>query len=208
MLAMLVVVSINCVYKQGICDNHSDMDNTRIEKILGLSTDSYSYFCQNWSSVGNATSVNRLRSRQNGRHFAGAFFEYNFLYANFCLSFQVSLNFVTKGNTPALISVMEWCQICEKPLSGAKWPSSLTHVCITRPQCDKCYNVYQCIHNAGSTRHIHTMPSHSVNSWYKRYGNAFHITGPFVKGIHESIHLSAVDSPKVPVMWSFLFYMP
>ena len=44
-------------------------------------------------------SVNTLRPRQNGRRFADDMFECVFMNEKFCISIQISLNFVSKGPT-------------------------------------------------------------------------------------------------------------
>ena len=57
---------------------------------------------------------------QNGRHFADDFFRCIFVNENFCILINSSLNFVPKGpidNHPALVQIMAWRWIGDKPLS-------------------------------------------------------------------------------------------
>ena len=64
-------------------------------------------------------AINILRPCQNCRHFADIIFKIIFLYAYYCISIKISLNFVPKGpiyNKPALVQVMAWHQIGNKPL--------------------------------------------------------------------------------------------
>ena len=81
--------------------------------------------------------VNTLRPRQNGRHFADDTFKRIFLNENVIISIQISLKFVPKGpinNIPALVLIMAWHRLGDKPLSEAMMVSLLTHICVTRPQ--------------------------------------------------------------------------
>ena len=64
--------------------------------------------------------VNSLRPRQNRRHFADDVFKCNFLNENVWIQIKISLKFVPKGpinNIPALVQIMAWCRIGDKPLS-------------------------------------------------------------------------------------------
>ena len=52
--------------------------------------------------------------------FADNFFKYIFLNEKFCILIKISLKFVPKGpidNNPALVQVMAWHRIGDKPLS-------------------------------------------------------------------------------------------
>ena len=58
--------------------------------------------------------------RQNGRHFADDIFKYFFVNEKFCISINISLKFVPKGqinNNTALVQIMAWRRIGDKPLS-------------------------------------------------------------------------------------------
>ena len=82
-------------------------------------------------------TFNRLRPRQNGRHFADDTFNRIFVNENVRISIKFSLKFVPKGpihNIPALVQIMVWCRPGDKPLSEPMMVSLLTHICVTRPQ--------------------------------------------------------------------------
>ena len=81
--------------------------------------------------------INTLRPRQNGRHFADDIFKCIFLNENVWILIKISLKFVPKGpinNIPALVQIMAWRRPGDKPLSEPMMGSSLTHICVTRPQ--------------------------------------------------------------------------
>ena len=80
---------------------------------------------------------NTLRPRQNGRHFADHMFKCIFSNENVWKPIEISLKFVTKGliyNDPALFQIMAWRRPGDKPLSELMMFSSLTHICVIRPQ--------------------------------------------------------------------------
>ena len=80
---------------------------------------------------------NTLRPRQNGRHFPDDIFKCIFLFENVWIWINISLKFVHKvriNNIPALVQIMAWCRIGDKPLSEPMMVNSLTHICVTRPQ--------------------------------------------------------------------------
>ena len=90
--------------------------------------------------LSRSQCVNSLRSRQNGRLFADDTFKHIFLNENIRISTTNSLNFVPKGlinNIPALVLIMAWRRPGDKPLSEPMLVRSLTHICVTRPQCVK-----------------------------------------------------------------------
>ena len=63
-------------------------------------------------------TLNTLRPRQNGRHFADIF-KRIFLNENIWIPIKISLKFVPKGsfnNIPALVQIMAWCRPGDKPL--------------------------------------------------------------------------------------------
>ena len=72
--------------------------------------------------------VNTLRPRQDGRHIADDTFKRIFLD---------ELKLVPKGpinNFSALVQVMAWRRLGDKPLSGPMMVRLPTHICVTRPQ--------------------------------------------------------------------------
>ena len=84
-----------------------------------------------------AAAVNKLRPRQNGRHFADDIFKCIFLNENVWITIKISLKFVPKGpinNIPALVQKMAWRRPGDKPLSETMMVRLLTHICVTRPQ--------------------------------------------------------------------------
>ena len=85
-------------------------------------------------------SLNTLRPRQNGRHFADDIFKCIFMNENVWIVIENSLNFVPKGrinNIPALVQIMGWRRRGDKPLFEPMMVSLLMHTCVTRAQCVK-----------------------------------------------------------------------
>ena len=81
--------------------------------------------------------INTLRPRQNGRHFADDIFKCILLNENVWIPNKISMKFVPKGpinNIPSLVQIMAWRRPGDKTLSEPMMVSSLTHICITRPQ--------------------------------------------------------------------------
>ena len=81
--------------------------------------------------------LNTLRPRQNGRHFADDIFKCIFLNENVWTPIKISLKFVPKGpinNIQALVQIMAWRRLGDKPLPEPKMVSLLAHICVTRPQ--------------------------------------------------------------------------
>ena len=65
-------------------------------------------------------SINPLRPRQNGRHFADDIFKCIFLNENVWIPIKISMKFVSKGpinSIPALVQIMAWRRPGDKPLS-------------------------------------------------------------------------------------------
>ena len=82
------------------------------------------------------STINILRPRENGRHFADDSFKCIFLNENFRIWDKISLKFVPNGqinNVPSLVQIMVW-RLPGKPLSEPMMVRSLTHICVTRPQ--------------------------------------------------------------------------
>ena len=91
-------------------------------------------------------SLNTLRPRQNGRHFADDIFKCIFLNENVWIPIKISLKFVPKGpinNIPALVQIMAWRRPGDKPLSGPMMVSLTTHICVTKPQWVLTFNIYK-----------------------------------------------------------------
>ena len=86
---------------------------------------------------GGNGSLNTLRPRQNGRHFADDIFECILLNENVWIPIKISLKFVPRGpinNIPALVQIMGWRRPGDKPLSGPMMVRLPTHIYVTRPQ--------------------------------------------------------------------------
>ena len=83
------------------------------------------------------TVVNSSPPGQNGHHLADNIFRYIFMNEKLCIWIKISLKFVLKGpidNDLALVQIMAWRRPGDKPLSEPMMVSSLTHICVTRPQ--------------------------------------------------------------------------
>ena len=81
--------------------------------------------------------INTLRPRRNEQHFAGDIFKRIFFNENVSISIKISLKFVPKdpiNNIPALVQIMAWHRLGDKPLSEPMMVSLPTHICVTRPQ--------------------------------------------------------------------------
>ena len=82
-------------------------------------------------------SLNSLRPRQNGRHFADDIFKHIFCNENVWIPIKISLKFVPKGpinNIPSLVQIMAWRRPGDKPLSEPIMVRFPMHICVTRPQ--------------------------------------------------------------------------
>ena len=81
--------------------------------------------------------INTLRLRQHGHHFPDDIFECIFVNENVWISIKFSLNIVPDGlinNIPALVQIMAWWRLGDKPLPEPMKVFLLTHICVTRPQ--------------------------------------------------------------------------
>ena len=81
-------------------------------------------------------TINTLKPRRN-EHFADDIFKRIFFNQNVWISIKMSLKFVPKGpinNSPALVQIMAWRRLGDKPLSEPMMVSLPTHICVTRPQ--------------------------------------------------------------------------
>ena len=76
-------------------------------------------------------------------------FKWIFLNENVWILIEVSLKFVPKGpinNIPALIQIMAWRRLGDKPLYEPMMVSLLTHIYVTRPQWVKWKHIRSSIH--------------------------------------------------------------
>ena len=72
-----------------------------------------------WTAEPGAT-INTLKPRQNGLHFADDIFKRIFLNENIWIPIKISLKFVCKGSInsiPAFVQIMAWRHPGDKPLS-------------------------------------------------------------------------------------------
>ena len=87
--------------------------------------------------VADDHSFSSLRLRQNRRHFTDNSFKCIFLNDNEWILLRISLKFVPRvqiDNIPALVQIMAWRRLGDKPLSEPMTVSLLTHICVTQPQ--------------------------------------------------------------------------
>ena len=96
-------------------------------------------YCSDWwnKSFGCSSPINSLRPRPNRRPFADDFFKCIFLNENEWILRRISLKYVPKvgiNNIPALVQIMAWRRLGDKPLSEPMMVNLLTHICVTRPQ--------------------------------------------------------------------------
>ena len=85
----------------------------------------------------NKWTLNTVRPRQNGRHFADDSFKCISLNENVWIPLKISLTSALKGpinNIPSLVQVMAWRRPGDKPISEPMMVSLSTHTCVTRPQ--------------------------------------------------------------------------
>ena len=78
---------------------------------------------------------NTLRPRQNYRRCADDTFKCIFLTGNVIISIQISLKFIPKGpinNIPALVQIIAWRRLGDKPLSEPMMVRLLMHIYVTR----------------------------------------------------------------------------
>ena len=78
--------------------------------------------CDKGLNIHTSYWVNTLRPRQNGHLFADDIFKCIFLNENVWIAIKISLTFVPKGlinNIPALVQIMAWRRLGDKPLSEA-----------------------------------------------------------------------------------------
>ena len=84
-------------------------------------------------------SINTLKARQNGRRFADIF-TCVFLNENVVISLKFSPKFVPEvwiNSIQALVQIMAWHRLGDKPLSEPMMVCLPTHICVTRPPCVK-----------------------------------------------------------------------
>ena len=91
-----------------------------------------------WWDRRSCISVNTLRPKEFCRHFADDTLKCIFFNENIWNAPNIPLKFVPMvqiNNIPALYQLMALRRPGDKPSSEWKMESSLTHICVTRPQC-------------------------------------------------------------------------
>ena len=81
--------------------------------------------------------INTLTPRQSRHHFADGIFQCIFRNENVWISTKTSQKFVPEfqiNNIPAMVQIMAWHQLGNKPLSEVMMVRLLTHMCVTRLQ--------------------------------------------------------------------------
>ena len=89
------------------------------------------------ASWADSQTLTTLRPRQNGRQFPDDIFKCIFLNENAWIHIKNSLKFVPKSlinKIPALVQMMAWRRLGDKPSSEPMMVILLTHICVTRPQ--------------------------------------------------------------------------
>ena len=82
-------------------------------------------------------TLNTLRPRQDGCHFAEDIFKCILLNENVWISINFSLKFILRvpiDNITALLQIIAWRRAGNKPLSEPMMASFPTQICVTRPQ--------------------------------------------------------------------------
>ena len=106
-------------------------------QLRGSTMQNFDYCISPLTVTYSQVSLNRLRPRQNGRHFADDIFKYIFINESVWIPIKISQKFVPRGpinNIQALVQIMAWRHPGDKPLSDAMVVSLPTHICVTRPQ--------------------------------------------------------------------------
>ena len=83
------------------------------------------------------STLNTLKPRQNGHHFADNLFKGFFLNQNVWIAIKIPLKFLPKGtinNISALVQIMAWHHAGNKLLSEAMMVRLPTYICSTWPQ--------------------------------------------------------------------------
>ena len=108
------------------------MSNGQINRLIKHCEIHFVYRSLRHTRLGTATSLSRAISRypchyltqlpgQNDSHFADDIFRRNFANEKFCSLIKIPLQFVPKfpvDNKPALVHIMAWRRIGDKPSSG------------------------------------------------------------------------------------------
>ena len=126
-LSKVSIWNVNCARATAFSFRH--MKGCSCESVKVFETENYN---------------NTLRPRKNGRHLPDDIFKCIFLNENVWNLLNISLKCIPKcipkfriNNIPALVQIMAWRRLGDKPLSEPMMVGLLTHICVTRPQWDK-----------------------------------------------------------------------
>ena len=99
-------------------------------------TQSWWIFSRSQSPQNNIISLTHW-GRDKSTPFRRRHFQMHFLEWKCINLIDISLKFVPEGrinNIQALVQIMAWCWLGDKPLSELMMVSLLTHICVTQPQ--------------------------------------------------------------------------
>ena len=133
---------------------------------------------------------NTLTPRQNGRHFTANVFRCIFLNGNIRILIEIWLKFVPKcsvNSIPALVQIMAWCRLGDKPLSEPMMVRLLKHICATLPQWIKPVMSY-----------CHRDPQGQT---YRQISNISRTKSPNLNASCRIFHLSLRNLLKPGVKW-------
>ena len=85
----------------------------------------------------NTGGINTVKPRQNRCHFADSIFKCIFLNENVLILIKISVKFIPKdpiNNIPALVQIMAWSRLGDKPLHEAMMFRLPMHICVILPQ--------------------------------------------------------------------------
>ena len=129
------------------------------EWVMTLSDDAY--MCH------QADYIKTLRPIQNGNYTADGISKCFCLNENVWISIKISLKLVPKGpitNMPALVQIVAWRRLGDKPLFELKMVILPTHICVSRLQCCTAHSKRDFV-----TKH----PMRNIN-FHKPSGPVFH----------------------------------
>ena len=138
---------------------HSTFDNKSTLLVVNFLSLTYNAYINANASMNvsnviegllKSKGINTSRPKRNEQHFADDIFKRIFYNINVWISIKISPKFVPKGpinNIPTLVQIMDWRRSGDKPLSEPVMVSSLTHICVTRPQwVNRAVYIYICIY--------------------------------------------------------------
>ena len=118
---------------------------------------------------GISTNLNTLGPRQHRRRFADDIFKCIFFNENCCVLIKTSLKYVGNGpiDNPALVQIMAWRRLGDKPLSEPMMVSLLMHICVARPQWK--WEWYWCSTWCRPTHSVHRSECYAPTNGFTRF---------------------------------------